>query len=81
MEAGGPLGGEYFGVMSVAEIKEELGRMSAEERKEIVRAIAEIDDAATRPAVREVHPSDPDVAAAMDAVFTKHRELLHRLAQ
>jgi hypothetical protein len=67
--------------MSVAEIKDEIRRMSAEERKEIARTIAEIDGAEAQPTVREVHPSDPDVAAAMDAVFTKHRELLHRLAQ
>ncbi len=67
--------------MSVAEIKDEIRRMSAEERKEIARTLAEIEGAEAQPAVREVHPSDPDVAAAMDAVFNKHRELLHRLAQ
>ena len=31
--------------------------------------------------VREAKASDPDLPAAMDKVFTKHRELFRRLAE
>ena len=95
----------YFRNMSVAEIKDELRHLTLEERKEIARALIELNEprqAASfaeakayvfdnygdllrrlgndAPRVREAQLSDADVPAAMDAVFEKHRELLHRLS-
>ena len=69
--------------MSLAEIKDELRRLTPADRREIGKVLAELnaegDDSTTR--VREVTSTDADVPAAMDAVFEKHRELLRRLAQ
>ena len=70
----------YFRRMSVAEIKEELHRLSPEERNEISRALAALSEEKSS-LIREVQPTDADLPAAMDAVFSKHRDLLGRLAQ
>lgn len=69
--------------MSIAEIKEELTRMTRVERGEIEKILADLrepEDSAP-PRVREVGPNDPGVAEAMDKVFQTHHELLRRLAQ
>jgi hypothetical protein len=60
--------------MSVAEIKDEIRRMSAEERKEIARALLDCaDDEQPRQAA--------DFAEAKAYVFENYTELLRRLAQ
>ncbi len=58
--------------MSVAEIKEELPKLTPEERREIVRAIA-----ALEPAPRKAE----SFAEAKTYVFENYGELLRRLAQ
>jgi isopropylmalate/homocitrate/citramalate synthase len=67
--------------MSLAEMKEELRRLTPEERRELARALVELEAPEIEPRVREAQPSDPGVVQAMDAVFSKHSELLRRLAQ
>ena len=62
--------------MSLAEIKEELRRLTPDERLEIVREIAALEQAAM-----DRMPKAEALAAAEDAVFTKHRALLQRLAK
>jgi hypothetical protein len=69
--------------MSLAEMKNELRRLTPAELRELEKLLAEIrtenGEAAAR--VREAAPDDADVPAAVDAVFGKHRELLRKLAQ
>lgn len=69
--------------MSVAEIKEEMKRLSEPELLEIEKLAAELrknsTDGSTRG--REVYPSDPGVPEAIDKVFQTHHELFRRLAQ
>jgi hypothetical protein len=69
--------------MSVAEIIEEVKRMTPEERDEVVKSIVALQQPAeeVRPEPREVRPDDPGVAEAMDIVFKTHHELFRRLAQ
>ena len=69
----------WFHGMSVAEIKDALRTLSAAELADIEKLASDLRRAPASP--REVLPTDPDVPAAMDAVFEKHRELLQRLAQ
>ena len=62
--------------MSVAEIKEELQRMNAEQRQEIARALLELNDqdkASPRPL--------ENFAEAKAYVFDNYGDLLKRLAQ
>ena len=62
--------------MSVAEIKDELRRLSAEERKEIARALLALNDP------REETPRIAESFAEAKAyVFDNYDELLRRLAQ
>jgi hypothetical protein len=69
--------------MSVAEIKEEMRKLSVAELADIEQLASDLRRAAEAgvPAIRHAEAADPDVPAALDAVFAKHRELLHRLAQ
>lgn len=69
--------------MSLAEIKDAVRRLTPAELVDIERLVADLRREAevSETRVREVQPNDPDVPAAMDAVFEKHRELLRRLAQ
>jgi hypothetical protein len=68
--------------MSFSEIKDALPSLTRAELAEIARTTAELESAPEpRPTVREVQPSDPGAAAAIDAVFRKHHDLLRRLAQ
>ena len=66
----------YFRGMSVAEIKDELRHLSPQERKEIARALIELN---------EPHDSAPRQAAsfaeAKAYVFDNYGDLLRRLAQ
>ena len=66
--------------MSVAEIKEEMRHMTAAELADIEKHAAEL-RGGSEPRVRVAEPNDTDVPAAMDAVFSKHSDLLRRLAQ
>ena len=62
--------------MSVAEIKDELRHLSAEERKEIARALLALNDP------REETPRIAESFAEAKAyVFDNYDELLRRLAQ
>jgi hypothetical protein len=62
--------------MTVAEIKEQVRRMTPEERREIVRLIAEIEDA------KSAEPRQAaNFAEAKAYVFENYGELLRRLAQ
>ena len=69
--------------MSLAEMKNEMRRLTPAELVEIERLAAEIraEHGQTQASVREAQPGDADVPAAMDAVFGKHGELLRKLAQ
>jgi hypothetical protein len=66
--------------MSVAEIKEEMRRMTSSELADIEKLAVEL-QRGSETRVREVQSSDADLQPAMDAVFDKHRDLLRRLAQ
>lgn len=66
--------------MSVAEIKEQLKRLSAAELDEVEKLVAELKQNGTA-RVREIHPDDPGVSERIDAVLKKHDKLLRRLAQ
>jgi hypothetical protein len=74
---------EYIPNMSLAEIKEAVRGLTPTELADVERLVADLrrEATSTQPRVREAQPADPDVPAAMDAVFEKHRELLRRLAQ
>jgi hypothetical protein len=69
--------------MSLAEIKDAVRRLTPAELADIERLVVDLRREAegSECRVREARPTDPDVPAAMDAVFEKHRELLRRLAQ
>ena len=66
----------YFRRMSVAEIKEELHRLSRDERREIARLLVELD----APVKTEPHIAG-DFAEAKAYVFDNYGDLLQRLAQ
>ena len=66
--------------MSVAEIIEQVKRMTPEEQEQVQAAIADLRNDSQR-GPREINPGDPGVADAMDKVFETHRELFRRLAQ
>lgn len=68
--------------MSLAEIKDAMRRLTPAELADIEQLVVDLRDTSkAEPRTRIAHPSDPDVPAAMKAVFEKHREVLHRLAQ
>jgi hypothetical protein len=69
--------------MSLAEIKEALRTLTADELADVAHLAAELrrGAASATETVRVVQPSDPDVQATMDAVFKKHHDLFRRLAQ
>ncbi len=60
--------------MSVAEIKEELTKLTPEERREIAAVLEQLE---TVPEEEE----GPSFAEVKKIIFHKHRNLLHRLAQ
>ena len=62
--------------MSVVEIKEELRRLSRNERREIARLLIELD----APVKSEPHRAS-DFAEAKAYVFDNYGDLLQRLAQ
>ena len=76
MRAGRVEAVRYFRVMSVAEIKEELHRLSRNERREIARLLVELD----APEKTEPHFAK-DFAEAKAYVFDNYGDLLRRLAQ
>ncbi len=69
--------------MSVAEIKEALGTLTAAELAEVEKLAADLRQrvSGAEPQVRVAQIADADVPAALDAVFEKHHKLLRRLAQ
>ena len=68
--------------MSLAEIKNAVRTLTPAELADVEQLVAELRQTSdTEPRIRVAYPSDPDVPAAMNAVFEKHRDVLRRLAQ
>jgi hypothetical protein len=65
----------YAAPMSLAEVKDELRKMTPEERKEVARALIELEEN------RDPQPAVRDFAEAKAYVFDNYGELLRRLAQ
>ena len=68
--------------MSLAEIKDAVRGLTPAELADIEQLVVELRQTPeAEPCIRVAYPSDPDVPAAMNAVFEKHRDVLRRLAQ